>query len=81
VARGAVLVRTCAPFITERPIFRSRAVITWEQVTPKIKTLNKRLKLDLDIETGRDGKDYYRAAQFLAKQVKDEYSFAVLGLF
>jgi hypothetical protein len=43
--------------------------------------LNKRLKLDIDIETGRDGKDYYRAAQFLAKQVRDEYSFAVLGLF
>jgi hypothetical protein len=44
----------------------------------------KRYNLDLEITPGRDGKAYYKVAQFLAKQARDEYPlypFHFLGLF
>jgi hypothetical protein len=69
VARGAVLVRACAPFIIRRPILRSKAVTTFLEVTDEIRRspLYPRLYVEPDVY---EGKEWYHAAQWLAKQVR-----------
>ncbi|KAE9366137.1 hypothetical protein N431DRAFT_430296 [Stipitochalara longipes BDJ] len=67
VARGAVLVRACAPFIVRRPILRSKAVTTFVKVTDKIR--NSPVYGDLYTQTDDyGGEEWYLAAQWLAKQ-------------
>lgn len=67
VAQGAVLVRTCAPFIIRRPILRSKAVTTFVEVTDAI----KRSPIFEDLYIKKDkflGEQWCFAAQWLAKQ-------------
>jgi hypothetical protein len=68
VARGAVLVRACAPFITRRPILRSKAVTTFVVVTDEI----RRSPIFERVYIRRDryqGEQWCLAAQWLARQV------------
>ncbi len=68
VARGAVLVRACAPFIIRRPILRSKAVTTFLEVTDEIRKspIYPHLYIQPDIH---EGKEWYHVAEWLAKQV------------
>jgi hypothetical protein len=68
VARGAVLVRACAPFIIRRPILRSKAVTTFVEVTDAIR--KSLVFANLYIKKDRyKGEQWCLAAQWLAKQV------------
>jgi hypothetical protein len=72
VARGAVLVRACAPFIVRRPILRSKAVTTFVKITDKIRNS----PVYEDLYTQKDsykGDEWYFAAQWLAKQVASRF--------
>ncbi|PMD34669.1 hypothetical protein L207DRAFT_588183 [Hyaloscypha variabilis F] len=67
VARGAVLVRACAPFIIRRPILRSKAVTTFVEVTDAIR--KSLVFANLYIKKDRyKGEQWCLAAQWLAKQ-------------
>ena len=68
VARGAVLVRACAPFIVRRPILRSKAVTTLLEVTDEIRESPIYSSLYIQKDP-YEGKEWYHAAQWLAKQV------------
>lgn len=77
VARGAVLVRACAPFIIRRPILRSKAVTTFVEVTDAI----KRSPIFDHLYIKEDpylGEQWCLAAQWLAKQVSSRPQIYVL---
>ena len=67
VARGGVLVRSCAPFITTAPIFRSKAVTTFVKVTDAIR--NSPIFDELYTQEDDRGEVWYHAAQWLTRQV------------
>jgi hypothetical protein len=78
VARGAVLVRACAPFIIRRPILRSKAVTTFVEVTDAIK--KSPIFDHLYIKEDRfHGVQWCLAAQWLAKQVSSGPQIYVLN--
>lgn len=66
VARGGVLVRSCAPFITIAPIFRSKAVTTFVKVTDAIR--NSPIFDELYTQEDDRGELWYHAAQWLTRQ-------------
>lgn len=68
VAIGAVLVRAATPFITRRPILRSKAVTTFLPVTNAIRSLPIYDKLFIQRDD-RKGEEWYYTAQWLAKKV------------
>jgi hypothetical protein len=77
VAQGAILVRTCAPFIIRRPILRSKAVTTFVEVTDSI----RRSPIFEDLYIKKDkflGEQWCFAAQWLAKQVSSRPYIYVL---
>jgi hypothetical protein len=67
VAIGGVLVRSCAPFITTAPIFRSKAVTTFVKVTDAIR--NSPIFDELYTQEDDRGEVWYHAAQWLTRQV------------
>lgn len=68
VARGAVLTKLYGEFVKKRPIERSKAVVTWLQVTPGIRSSEIYRLLDTKVDK-HDHKEYFYAAQWLAKKV------------
>ena len=74
VARGAVLTRLHGgEFIIRRPITRSKAITTWLPLTAEIRQRSNFYDM-LVIKKGRDGLEYFYAAQWLAKGASLKFS-------